>query len=66
MLKIYDRQERTFFRVPGRIVGCARLEELTTTWISTTVFAKVECGDGRIDFYNLMRYNIKEEKNDCT
>ena len=62
MLRIYDRQERTFFRVPGRITGCARLEELTTNWNSNVVFAKVECTDGRIDFYNLMRYNIKEEK----
>lgn len=62
MLKIYDRQERTFFRVPGRITGCARLEELTTNWNSTVVFARVVSTDGRIDFYNLMRYNIKEEK----
>lgn len=64
MLKIYDRQERTFFRVPGRITGCARLEELTMNWISNVVFAKIECTNGSIDFYNLMRYNIMEEKNE--
>lgn len=62
MVKIYDRQEHTFFRIPGRITGCARLEELIPNWTSTTVFAKVECTDGRVDFYNLMRYSIKEEK----
>lgn len=64
MLKIYDRQERTFFRVPGRIIGCARLEELTMNWISNVVFAKIECTNGSIDFYNLMRYKIVEEKNE--
>ena len=61
MLKIFDRQTKTFFRVPGRITGCARLEELTANWNRTVVFAKVECTNGRIDFYNLMRYNIKED-----
>lgn len=61
MLKIYDRQERIFFRVPGRITGCARLEELTDNWNSTVVFARVERANGRVDFYNLMRYNIKED-----
>lgn len=61
MLKIYDRQEHTFFRIPGRITGCARLEELTDNWNSTVVFARVERANGRVDFYNLMRYNIKED-----
>lgn len=61
MLKIFDRQTKTFFRVPGRITGCARLEELTDNWNSTVVFARVESANGRVDFYNLMRYNIKED-----
>lgn len=62
MLKIFDRQTKTFFRVPGRITGCARLEELTDNWNSTVVFARVESANGRVDFYNLMRYNIKEDQ----
>ena len=61
MLKIFDRQTKTFFRVPGRITGCARLEELTDNWNSTVVFARVESANGRVEFYNLMRYNIKED-----
>lgn len=61
MVIIYDRQEHTFFRIPGRITGCARLEELTDNWNSTVVFARVESANGRADFYNLMRYSIKEE-----
>lgn len=61
MVIIYDRQEHTFFRIPGRITGCARLEELTDNWNSTVVFARVESANGRVDFYNLMRYSIKEE-----
>lgn len=62
MVIIYDRQEHTFFRIPGRITGCARLEELTDNWNSTVVFARVESANGRVDFYNLMRYSIKEEQ----